>query len=107
MGINFTIKVNKNVKYKYNGVEYKSLDEMPEEARKIFESAEFKNKVGEAVNEKLGGFIESLPSEDSGKKLDSANAMFNNVITSSGSGIKLGYVIAGIIIVLVLYLLFR
>lgn len=35
MGINFSFNIRRKTTYKYNGVEYGSFGEMPEEARRI------------------------------------------------------------------------
>ncbi len=39
MGVNFQVKFNVKRKYKYQGMEYNSLDEMPPDVRKVFEKA--------------------------------------------------------------------
>ena len=45
MKFNFSFKIDKKIKYKYNGIEYNSIKEMPEDVRKIFKNMKKNDKL--------------------------------------------------------------
>jgi len=87
LGLNFNVNVNK--KFKYNGREYNSLEEMPEEAKEVLKKAGVSGMIG---------FASSLPGGESvkekrGVELTGTKNPFENSIKNLGEGSSYDYLL--------------
>jgi len=91
MKFNFSFKIDKKIKYKYNGIEYNSIKEMPEDVRKIFKNMKKNDKLPDTPKGKfedeeydeLEGLGENLVKDRTKESSPAVRDMYSDIIKSS------------------------